>query len=153
MAGLSERIEACIAVENTVAEIYNAFSNMFPEARIFFRELSKEEENHVAILEVAKAYHSIGKLPEHMVPGSMPDIHGTLDYVNNVKDRISSEDISLKEALEIAAVIEDTVAESYFQETLVKETDERVISNLKKLLLETRTHSQKISEFRNSRGI
>jgi DNA-binding ferritin-like protein len=153
MEEISERIEVCIAVENAVADIYNSFSNMFPEARIFFKELSKEEEDHATILMVAKAYHRVGKLPEHIVPGPLPDIYGTLDHVRNVKERVKSDDISLKEALDIAAEIEDAVAESLLQETLRKETDERVILNLKKLMLESKTHSQRIREFRNRRGI
>ncbi|NIM07078.1 MAG: hypothetical protein GTN65_16010 [Armatimonadetes bacterium] len=153
MDEISERIEACIAIEKTVAEIYNTFSNMFPEAMAFFRELSREEEDHATILSVAKAYHNVRKLPAHIVPGPLPDIYGTLDRVRSIRERARSGDITLKEAMDMAAEIEDTVAENYLQETLMAETEDRVILNLKKLLIESRTHGQKISEFRASLGI
>jgi rubrerythrin len=153
MDDLSERIEACIDVENAVAEIYNAFSNNFPEARSFFRELSKEEENHATVLAVARGYHRIGKLPERAVPSSLPEIYGTLDLARNIKDKVKSREISLEEAIEMSLSIENSKAEAYLQETLIKERDERVISNLKKLLIDEKSHIEKINEFKKVRSI
>jgi rubrerythrin len=150
---LSERIEACIDVENAVAEIYNSFSNNLPAARSFFRELSKEEENHATVLAVAMGYHRMERLPEHVVPESLPEIYGTLDLARNIQDKVKSRDISLEEALEMSLSIEKSKAEAYLQETLIKERDERVISNLKKLLVDEKSHIEKITEFRKNHGI
>jgi rubrerythrin len=153
MDELSERIEACIAVENTSAEIYNALSNKFPKAKIFFRELSKDEESHATLLIVGKAYHRIGKLPEHVVPSSLPDIFVTLDLAEKIKQKIDSDEISLKEALEMALLLENSTAESYLQEIMSIQTDDKVIANLKKMLIDEISHSEKIKEFKQSAGL
>jgi rubrerythrin len=117
MGELSERLDACIAVENTIAEIYVDFGNRFPVAMSFFRVLAKEEENHAAILAIGKEFDRVGKLPEDVVPESMPHIHGSLNLIKNVKERIKGREITLKDALEMSLSMEETKVESYVQET------------------------------------
>ncbi|NIT04160.1 hypothetical protein GTO10_04525 [Candidatus Saccharibacteria bacterium] len=153
MEELSKRIEACIAVERASAEIYNNFSNKFPKARLFFQELSKDEESHVTLLMVGKAYHKVGKLPDNVVPSSLPDIYVTLDLTEKIKQKIDSEEISLKEALDIASLLENSMAESYLQEIMMKQTDDKVIANLKKMLIDEISHSEKIKDFMENMGL
>lgn len=153
MDELSERIEACIAVEKASADIYNALSNKFPKARFFFQELSKDEESHTTLLVVAKAYHKLGKLPDYAVPSSLPDIYATLDLAEKIKQKIDLEEVSLKEALDMASLLENSMAESYLQEIMLKQTDDKVIANLKKMLIDEITHSDKIKDYRRSMGL
>jgi len=142
----------CITVENMTAEIYTEFGDRFPDAMSFFRELSKEEENHAAILAIGKEFDRRGKLPEDAVPESMPHIDGSLNFIKGVKERIKGREITLKDALEMSLSMEETTVESYVQEILIKETDSRVIKSLQRLLLEERLHIEKITEFMKEQG-
>lgn len=153
MGDTARRIVACIAVENTIAEVYNYCSNRFDEARDFFSDLSREEVNHATILEVAGGYESAGKLPKDIVPVNLPNIFATLDFIVGVYDKVKGKDVSLKDALDLALAMENSKVESYLMETLTKDTDDKVIHNLRKLLLDERSHIEKIQEFIQQRGL
>jgi rubrerythrin len=148
----AERIAACIAVENAIASVYNDFSNMFAEARDFFGDLSSEEVNHATVLEVAAGYNNAGKLPPEAVPVALPHIDATLNFIAGVREKIKRADVTLEQALDMALAMETSKAESYLLETLTKDTDEKVISKLRKLLVDERSHIEKIKEFMKRLG-
>lgn len=149
---LSDRIEACIAIEVTFAEIYHALSDMFPEERNFFRELASEEENHAAILAVGRGYEKAGKLPPEVVPDSIVPIQGTLDNALNFKAKIAAGSIAIGEALATMLQFEESTCDSYFHEMMTRESDSKVITNLQKLLIDTRSHAEKIRELIKNRN-
>jgi len=150
---IHKRIVACIAVENTIAEVYNYCSNRYDEARELFSDLSREEVNHATVLEVASGYNDAGKLPHDMVPASLPNIYATLDFIVGVRDKIKGKDVSLRDALEMALSMETSKVESYLMETLTKDTDDKVIHNLRKLLIDERSHIERIQEFMKENGM
>jgi hypothetical protein len=149
---LHERLKACIAIELGVADIYRAFTEMLPEAKEFWYELAMEEENHASILVIGSKYNEIGKLPDYIVPDSLPNMKTTLELVRDIDAKIKSERPSLKTALDMALLLEKTMEESYMPEVLSKETDSEVASRLKKLLADTRKHKVKVAEYMKSKG-
>lgn len=149
---LGARIDRCIAVESACAEIYHAFSEMFPEARDFWRQLALEEENHVAILIVGKGFQRVGKLPEDFMPPSEQALSTVCMKAEIMKRKVRSERVSLPEALEIALSLEKLLCESYFMEIMAVRTDSEVLSRLQKLHIFTKSHVEKIREFIRSRG-
>jgi rubrerythrin len=151
MTGLSERLKACIAIEQAAAEIYHGFVALFPEAADFWRELALEEENHVHILIAARGYLAGGRLPEYAVP-PYPLIEGTLDLAHAIRERIKKGDITLKEALDQALYLETSVTESYFREIMTVETKSEALSNLQKLVTDTKSHAESIKEFMKGMG-
>ena len=153
MGDTARRIVACIAVENNIAEIYNYCSNRFDEARELFTDLSREEVNHVTILEVAGGYEAAGKLALDVVPVSLPNIYATLDFIVGVHDKVREKGISLADALDMALAMENSKVESYLLETLTKDTGDKVIQNLRKLLMDERSHIEKIEEFMKQMGL
>ena len=153
MDELSTRIEACIVVELLAANVYLKLARLFPEEKFFFMELYQEESDHAAILTLSKGYHQIGKLPEHIVPDSFPIIDETLTLIKEIKAKLDTSDISLKEALEMALKLEKSVAEDHLQEILNNEGDSDIIKKLRTLQTDSRHHAEKIENFMRSKSL
>lgn len=149
---LSERIKTCIAIESGIAEIYHSFSGLFPKAKSFWYELAMEEENHASVLLVGSKYVKSGKLPGYIVPRSLKKMKSTLQLIDDIKEKINSGNISMKEALDMAMKLELTMEESYVLEVLTRETKDEVIARLQKLVGETKVHVTKISEYMQRKG-
>lgn len=148
-----ERIEGCIAVEMAFSEMYSAFAAMFPDAGALWRELALEEENHAIILIIGRGFHRAHHLPEQIAPLALPQIEKLLSDIRAVKKRIASGEMTLQQALELALALEDASAEGYLTDVLSKEDDSEIVSSLRKLLLDEKTHREKIAAFMKPRAI
>jgi rubrerythrin len=153
MDELSRRLQACIAVEKSAAEIYRKLADFFPEEGSFFMELCREEEDHVAILSMGKLYKMISRLPDDIVPHSLPMITETLAIANEIDSRLDDDDLSLKEALKLTLRFEKSVAEEHLQLVMKMEHDDETINKLKRLQVETVTHADKIAALLNQKGL
>jgi|GEM_PF-1190062 len=149
---LSMRLQVCIAVEKTAAEIYKSLANFFPDEQAFFMQLCHEEEDHAAILSMSKLYKMLSRLPENIVPDSMQDISEALSLGNEIRGRLATLDISLKEALGLAYRLEKSVAEEHLQSVLEEETDSETIEKLKRLRAESVSHAERILNLMQSKG-
>jgi rubrerythrin len=151
---LSRRIEGCIAAETGCAEVYRMFGSMLPEARDFWDELAREEENHAAILAVGRGFQKAGKLTEEVVPVAFPmaNIQGTIDLAREIKAKARDREISMEEALGMALSLEETLCESYFEEVRTNKGDSRFAAALQRLLIHTRSHMEKIREVISKSG-
>jgi rubrerythrin len=150
---LSRRLQACIFVEKSAAEIYRKLADLFPGESSFFMELCHEEEDHAAILSMGKLYKMVSHLPESIVPESMPMIADALSLGNEIKARIESGDLTLKEALELALRMERSVAEEHLQWVLGIENDSETIRKLRKLQGESTTHAERIKAKLQQKGL
>ena len=144
---LSEKVKVCIAIEATTAETYHLLSSRFPEASAFWRDLALSEENHANILVVGAGYLRNDELPEFIVPDSQELIDNTFRLVRNAKDRVRQEDLSLADVLNLGLEIENSTAESYFQEIMLGETDNPIISRLQQIRKDELTHVKKMEDF------
>jgi len=140
-------------VELLAANVYLKLARLFPKEKSFFMELYQEESDHAAILTLSKGYHHIGKLPEHIVPDSFPVIDETLTLIKEIKAKLDTSDISLKEALEMALKLERSVAENHLQEILHNEGDSDIIKRLRTLQTDSRHHAEKIENFMRSKRL
>jgi rubrerythrin len=143
--GILERLKACIAVENTISEIYTLLAARFPEERDLWRRLALEEENHARMLIMCRGFERRGDLPE-TISASIEVINHTLDFVRRVRDRVASGRITLREALETAQAIELTSVESCLSGVMSKIDDRNVRSVIGTLLHEGRSHAQMLKE-------
>jgi hypothetical protein len=114
--------------------------------------MALSEENHTKILVVGAGYLNTRELPESIVPGSQELIDGTFRIVRAAKSTIENEQLSLKNALVLALKIENSIAEKYFQEVMLGETDSPVIAKLQKLRTDELTHIEKIEDFMKTAG-
>ncbi len=144
---LPERIRVCIAIETGIADIYREFMVLFPQAMDLWGKLAMEEENHAAVLAIGSRYADLGKLPDYIVPESLPNMRNTLDLVTAVKRTLKSGGLSLKEALEISLRLEQTLEESYMIDVMTRETESEIVERLQRLMADTKSHITTIKEY------
>lgn len=152
-SSLAEKVKVCIAIEATTAEIYHQLSVKFRDAKAFWLDLALSEENHANILVVGAGYLRTGELPEYIAPDSLDVIDETFRLVRNAKNEIRNDHFSLSDALTLALKIENSTAESYFQEILLTRTDHPVISRLQKIRTDELNHIAKIKDFMKTAGL
>jgi rubrerythrin len=150
---LSKKLVICIAIEATTAEIYRKLARMFRGTRDFWSGLEDSENKHVKILLAAGGYLLDGKMPDHLVPPSLPEIDETYLLVDAAKKRVEGKRLSLKEALEMSLRMENAVGERYLQELMKKEDGSVVISELRRICADEKLHSEMISDFLESSGL
>ena len=150
---LHERIKGYIAIESGIAEIYRCFARMFPQAKDFWNNLGMEEENHAAILTIAAEYERRGKLPVSFASNALSHIEKTLGFLDTVRKRIDGENVSLKEALEVALQLEASTRENHLQEVTADGTNSIILAGLRNLAIDNEWHVQKIDSFLRSSGL
>ena len=147
----SRKIDTCIAVERKCAEAYHALGNLFPEAKDLFEKIAQDEVDHAAVLTVARLHYNEGKIPEEMiVPSSLAVINTSLVFLENMQRKIKDRSISLETALRLSVSLEETSAESYFNQVMTGESDSEIILGLKKLYLDEVSHLTVIKNFLKS---
>ncbi len=150
----SKKIDTCIVVERKCAEEYHALGNLFPEAKDFFEKIAQDELDHAAILTVARLHYNEGKISEEMiVPASFAVINTSLVFLENLKRKIKDRNISLETALTLSVSLEETSAESYFNQVMTGESDSEIISGLKKLYADEVSHLTVIKDFLKIRSL
>lgn len=152
-ADLSERLRLCIEVEETACEIYTILQDMFPQDRGFFHDMALEEENHASVLTVATGFNRVGKLPDRIVPRSMSPIYKSHDVAIDIRQKITKNDMSIKEALELALQMEESMVESYFYEVMHSKTEDKVMSVLQEMATYSESHTEKIKNFMEEKGL
>lgn len=151
---LSQRIEACIAVELLAAEIYLIMAACFPDERDFFMDLCEEEQEHADILKLAMGFQRIEKVPDYIVPDSFLNIYETFKLARYLKNTLENREVSLKEALAMALELEDSFAEKHFQDVFSHtESDSYIINKLNSLQSDSRRHSDRINDLMKSKNL
>ncbi len=151
---LSERIEACVAVELIAAEIYLILADTFPAERDFFMDLCQEEQEHADILTIGMGFQRVGDVPDYIVPESFLHIYETFKLARNIKKKLKNEKVSLKDALEMTLQMEDSIAEKHFQDVFNHaESDSYVINKLRTLQSDSTRHADKIKAFMKNKNL
>ncbi|KPK01305.1 MAG: hypothetical protein AMK71_06055, partial [Nitrospira bacterium SG8_35_4] len=60
---LYEIIKGCIAMERIVANIYYSFVQFFPEEKVFWEDLVRDEQDHASWLSNVNFFEMIDLLP------------------------------------------------------------------------------------------
>ncbi|MEW6116356.1 MAG: hypothetical protein AB1553_05585 [Nitrospirota bacterium] len=140
----------CVDVEFACAEIYKAFMNMFPEDRDFWGELVVDEEFHAAFYLSAEILKLIEEDPDQIKLPPAAFIEKTLEFTDHVKTIIRTRMVTLKEALHLALLLEQSVTEGFIFE--VPETVNPVVLNLKSIIAGEESHMEKIKSYMITKG-
>lgn len=143
---LSERLKACLKVELLCEEIYYTLCKLFPDSKELFQLIADTEKRHADILTICLGFNKLGDLPDMIVPGSLQAIMKSLDIAKNMKTEISN-GITLKMALRMSLELENTTAESYFNEIMTKEANSEIIAYLQQFYKDEKSHSSMIKEY------
>jgi rubrerythrin len=144
---LFQKLEACLKVELLCEEIYYSMCNLFPEAKKLFRQLAEEEERHADILTICSGFHKLGVMPDIIVPDSAPKIKESLELAEEMRQKVIEETLSLREALQMALDLEESVAEIYFNELMTEQSEEGIISHLQKYYKDEIPHTERIKQY------
>lgn len=133
-------IEEAIRLELNMRDLYSLYAVLFPEDKVFWQKISKEEEGHALIIEKCKSIPDY--FPEDFV---FPDA-GILTIENKkVQDAIVSYRSSRPdrdEAYKFALSMERDAAEAHYQSFTVK-TDN--VDLFKKLNSDDKDHAERIA--------
>ncbi len=137
-----ELLKICIAVENTVSEIYDLFAARFPEQEEFWRGLATEERGHARQFVVASSLKGSAALPS-----SMQSAQDALEYVRKVKREIlENAGLQPEDALKMAIFIEQTTVESFLDRMVLDETDGEMKRFYGSLMIEGKRHAEFLEE-------
>jgi rubrerythrin len=147
---LNKRIRGCMEVEKAVASIYGAFMKIFPGDKNFWSSLMKDEIDHSTFLD---GYGALGALPDDSVTfvPSMQFIEKTLEFTGNIKRKIQTQPITLKEALEISLKLEESMVET-FTNALITGKNDSFEKNVEEMLVDERGHISRIKNEMMKKG-
>ena len=149
---INDIINGCIKVEKSVASIYSTFMQLFPEEKDFWEGLYKAEIEHSSFLMDTKSLGLINELKKISLLPSMQIINKTLKLVDNITKKISKNPISLKSALKMTLVLEETIVEVYTNKAIENLLDCDNKSCIKKILLDGKLHIDKVKDMIIKKG-
>jgi hypothetical protein len=139
----------CVDLEVAASLIYREFTLMFPAEGDFWAQLAREEEDHARLYLAGDILKVTGIFPGIQFPPAVL-IERTLEFASQIQELLRNRPISLKEALDMALMLEKTLAESIVFE--FPETNNPVIANIRKIITDTEAHVDRIEKFKIEKG-
>jgi hypothetical protein len=139
----------CVDLEIAVSLIYREFMRLFPAESDFWMQLALEEEDHARLYLAADLLQVTGEYAGIRFPPAA-NVTKTLAFTEQIKDQLRKCSLSLHDALDIALMLEKTVAESMVFE--LPESGDPVIINLRKIISDTEAHIDRIDRFKLEKG-
>lgn len=149
---LHELINGCIAVENAVASLYRTFMDLFPDEKLFWQDLYRDELEHSFWLSDGSFAESIDLLPSTDLVPSMKLIESSFKFANRTISHIKSNPITLEEALKIALKLEESMVETFTNEIRANLLASDYASLSEKLIMAEKAHINKIGDMMISKG-
>lgn len=142
----SQILDVLREVELVVAELYRRFSVSFPHDRVFWQDLSKDEENHAAMVTELKntllkngAPFEVGEVNLFALATCRKGIEGNID-------RLQRGELGRRNAFLIARDFEKILIRHHFYKVIRSENrDYQVIQN--RIQRETEIHLQKLENY------
>ena len=111
-------INGCIAIEKAAASIYSTFMQLFPEEKNFWESLCMDEIEHISFLTDADAFGIFNEPQIRIEPPSAQIVGMTLEFAEGLNQRIKLNPVSLENALKMALKLEESMVETYANETI-----------------------------------
>lgn len=149
---LQHFIDGCIAVEETAASMYRICMDIFPEERLFWQDLYRDELEHSFWLTSGSRSEAIELLPSKKPLPSIRHITSTLIFIEGKITRMKTNPFTFETALSTALEIEESMVEMFTNEITANllATDDKSLND--KLVAAERIHVTKIEDMMISRG-
>lgn len=149
---LQHFINGCIVVEETVASIYRIFMDIFPDEKLFWQDLYRDELEHSFWLSSGSHSEAIDLLPSKDMLPSIDLVAMTLSFVEEKVRHVRSNPVTFEEALRTALKIEESMVEIFTNEITANllATDYKSLND--KLITAEKLHVNKIEEMMISMG-
>ena len=139
----------CVDLEVAASLIYKSFMLMFPAESDFWAQLAREEEDHARLYLAGDILKVTGVFSGIQFPPAV-FIKRTLEFAGQIQELIRSRPITLKEALDMALMLEKTLAESIVFE--FSDSSNPIIANIRKIITDTEAHADRIERFKIEKG-
>ena len=138
-------LDLMIRHEEAVGHIYEHFAELFPDQRVFWEQMAREEEKHADCLRGFAAKESLKKWFQSNAALQRLAIQGSIDYVQTQRERAGKGGVGLVEALSIALDLEEALIEKQLAR-LYLTAPEEIKGALKNLVSDTYRHRKTIAE-------
>ncbi len=146
---LKRLVSKCVDVEHTMAELYQAFMERFPEDAMFWEDLHEEEMKHIAFLVNADIFDALGDDIGQLPLPAEAYVERTLASARTALEQFRKRAVPLDEALSMALKLEESVVEAFVSEAMESENNESPFATL---LSDTRTHADKLRNLMRRKG-
>jgi hypothetical protein len=142
----SEILDTLREIELLAAELYSRFSVSFPHDRVFWQDLSKDEENHAAMVTELKNTLLKNGAPFEILKINLLALASYRKGIVSDIDRLQRGELGRRNAFFIARDFEKTLIEHSFYSTIRSENkDYQEIQH--KIQTETEIHFQKLENY------
>jgi hypothetical protein len=143
-------IDGCIKVEKSSAYIYKNLMRKFPEMEDFWKNLFDDEVEHLSFLKDVKSLGLTDEMGKIDLPPAMPIINKTIKMTENIKEKIKTGSISLKNALKVTLKLEESIVETYTNKIIANLMSCENTLSYKKLIANEKKHINKIKKMMNA---
>ena len=143
---LYDSFKILFEAELTIARLYEECARLWPKEKEFWLQLVEEEKGHATIL--VKIEKLVSERPDIVRPGKKFDFKEIQDFLAAVVsgiEHLKAGELTHKEALDIANVVENSAVElNYFQ--LIESDDEEITRMLNQVHQDTVRHRELIEK-------
>jgi hypothetical protein len=139
-----ELIKGCVAIEKMVALIYSQFMQLFPEEKVFWENLYKDEIRHSLFLIEAGTLGLFNDIKDSEMLLTVPLIHKTLNFAEKISVRVQSNPVSLEDALKLALKLEESIVETFANDMIAVFSAGENRMTIQNMLAEEGEHVDKI---------
>ena len=151
---LSQIVEETIKLEQNVAELYNMFSDAFPEDFNFWKELFWEEKHHASLIDTGKnVLMSSGEFPRELLSDSLQVLVEANNKIRSLLKQCTDKMPSRAEAFNIAISLEESAGEIHYQRTMDNESSSEYIKMWQKLNEDDKDHALRIRKYMTTKDI
>lgn len=145
-----QMVKLQIGLEKDISRLYFEYSERFKEQREFWEEIGRDEKKHARLImemsnnfKDASSYFNRNRISEAALRDQIKMVEGE-------RKRLRKDNVSLKEALETACKIEDSLLESAFYTTFANDPEE-IIKTIALIRSEEEKHARDIKRLLTGR--
>jgi hypothetical protein len=120
------RIRSCMFMESACAAVFHLMALNFPREGELWSQIAMDEEAHAEIIAKGMNFNDPENFTDFDVPPVLQYIRQTVEYATEFKKMLVKDSVSLRDAFEMVISLLKKKNESYQNDLLGKETDERV---------------------------
>jgi rubrerythrin len=149
---LYEIIKGCIEMEHAVAKIYNIFVRLFPEEKLFWQDLARDEQDHASWLSNVKFFEMIDLLPSAKILPTKELIDNSLNFAEKRGSLLKRNPVDLEDALKLALHLEESMVEIFANHLIANILGTSDESLNRKILMAEKIHKDKIEDMMITKG-
>ncbi len=144
---LHELLGEATRLEQNVGDVYHLFFSVFPQDEELWWRLTLEEKNHASLLESVELYLNIGLFPTELIYNKLDTLKKINAELNEMIQNYKTNPPTREEAFRIAIMLEESAAETHFQEAISAQSDNPLIQILQRLNGDDKDHAARIRNY------